>query len=150
MRWQRKQRKRRANGRYPHKALEERQRLAQNLHDAVNQSLFSASLIAEVLPRLWERNHDEGRQSLEDLRRLTRGAMAEMRGLLAELRPLVLTDSEMGDLLRQLGDSLTGRTNIPVAVTVGEKALPAEVQVAFYRFVRKSLHNIAKHAGPAR
>ena len=97
--------------------LEERQRLAQNLHDAVNQSLFSASLIAEVLPRLWERNPDEGRQSLEDLRRLTRGAMAEMRGLLAELRPLVLTDSELGDLLRQLGDALTGRTNIPVTVT---------------------------------
>ncbi|MBK6325566.1 MAG: hypothetical protein IPF56_06425 [Chloroflexi bacterium] len=45
--------------------LEERQRLAQNLHDAVNQSLFSASLIAEVLPRLWERNPDEGRQSLK-------------------------------------------------------------------------------------
>ena len=52
-------------------ALQERQRLAQNLHDAVNQSLFSAGLIAEVLPRLWERDPDEGRRSLEDLRRLT-------------------------------------------------------------------------------
>jgi GAF domain-containing protein len=41
-------------------ALQERQRLAQNLHDAVNQSLFSASLIAEVLPRLWERSPEEG------------------------------------------------------------------------------------------
>ena len=62
--------------------LQERQRLAQNLHDAVNQSLFSAGLIAEVLPRLWERDPAKGRQSLEDLRRLTRGALAEMRGLL--------------------------------------------------------------------
>lgn len=128
--------------------LEERQRLAQNLHDAVNQSLFSASLIAEVLPRLWERNPDEGRQSLEDLRRLTRGAMAEMRGLLVELRPLVLTDSELGDLLRQLGDALTGRTNVPVTVTVtGEGSLPAGVQVAFYRVCQEGLNNIAKHAG---
>lgn len=128
--------------------LQERQRLAQNLHDAVNQSLFSASLIAEVLPRLWERNPDEGRQSLEDLRRLTRGAMAEMRGLLVELRPLVLTDSELGDLLRQLGDALTGRTNVPVAVTVtGQGVLPAEVQVAFYRLCQEGLNNIAKHAG---
>jgi two-component system nitrate/nitrite sensor histidine kinase NarX len=127
--------------------LQERQRLAQNLHDAVNQSLFSASLIAEVLPRLWERDPDEGRQSLEDLRRLTRGAMAEMRGLLVELRPLVLTDSELGDLLRQLGDALTGRTNIPVAVAVtGHGALPAEVQVAFYRLCQEGLSNIAKHA----
>ncbi|GJM40055.1 MAG: sensor histidine kinase YhcY [Ardenticatenaceae bacterium] len=128
--------------------LQERQRLAQNLHDAVNQSLFSASLIAEVLPRLWERKPDEGRQSLEDLRRLTRGAMAEMRGLLVELRPLVLTDSELDDLLRQLGDALTGRTNVPVAVTVtGQGVLPAEVQVAFYRLCQEGLNNIAKHAG---
>jgi len=128
--------------------LEERQRLAQNLHDAVNQSLFSASLIAEVLPRLWEKNPDEGRQSLEDLRRLTRGAMAEMRGLLVELRPLVLTDSDLGDLLRQLGDALTGRTNIPVIVTIkGQGSLPAEVQVALYRLCQEGLNNIAKHAG---
>jgi PAS domain S-box-containing protein len=127
--------------------LEERQRLAQNLHDAVNQSLFSASLIAEVLPRLWERDPEEARQSLEDLRRLTRGATAEMRGLLAELRPLVLTDSNLGDLLRQLGDAFTGRTNIPVRVTVqGEDALPAEVQVTFYRICQEALNNTAKHA----
>ena len=67
--------------------LEERQRLARNLHDAINQSLFSAGLIAEVLPRLWDRDQEEARRSLEDLRKLTRGAMAEMRALLAELRP---------------------------------------------------------------
>ena len=51
-------------------ALQERQRLAQNLHDAVNQSLFSAGLIADVLPRLWDRDQAEARRSLEDLRRL--------------------------------------------------------------------------------
>lgn len=131
--------------------LQERQRLAQNLHDAVNQSLFSASLIAEVLPRLWKRNPDEGRQSLEDLRRLTRGAMAEMRSLLVELRPLVLTDSDLGDLLQQLGDALMGRTNIPVAVTVtGQGEVPAEVQVAFYRVCQEGLNNIAKHARASR
>jgi signal transduction histidine kinase len=127
--------------------LQERQRLAQNLHDAVNQSLFSASLIAEVLPRLWERNQDEALQSLEDLRRLTRGAMAEMRSLLVELRPLVLTDSDLGDLLRQLGDAFTGRTNIPVTVTVtGQGTLPAEVQVVLYRMGQEALNNIVKHA----
>jgi PAS domain S-box-containing protein len=128
-------------------ALHERQRLAQNLHDAVNQSLFSAGLIAEVLPRLWERDPDEGRRSLEDLRRLTRGALAEMRALLAELRPSILTDTDLSDLLRQLGSAFTGRTNIPVAVTVtGQGSLPTEVQVAFYRVCQEGLTNIAKHA----
>jgi PAS domain S-box-containing protein len=128
--------------------LQERQRLAQDLHDAVNQSLFSAGLIAEVLPRLWERDPEEGRRSLEDLRRLTRGALAEMRGLLAELRPSALTDTELGDLLRQLGNALTGRTNIPVAVNVeGEGGLPPDVRVALYRLCQEGLSNIAKHAG---
>ncbi len=127
--------------------LEERQRLARNLHDAVNQSLFSAGLIAEVLPRLWDRDQTEARHSLEDLRRLMRGAMAEMRALLAELRPSTLTDSDLGDLLRLLGNALEGRTNLPVAVTVsGEFILPAEVQVTFYRVCQEALNNIAKHA----
>ncbi len=131
--------------------LEERQRLARNLHDAVNQSLFSAGLIAEVLPRLWDRDQQEARRSLEDLRRLTRGAMAEMRALLAELRPSTLTDSELGDLLRLLGNALEGRTNIPVVVTVpGELILPADVQVAIYRLCQEALNNVAKHAKASR
>jgi two-component system nitrate/nitrite sensor histidine kinase NarX len=132
-------------------ALQERQRLAQNLHDAVNQSLFSAGLIAEVLPRLWERDPGEARHSLEDLRRLTRGAMAEMRALLAELRPTVLTDSSLDDLLRQLANAFTGRTNIPVDLTInGEGSLPAETQVVLYRICQESLNNIAKHAEASR
>lgn len=131
--------------------LQERQRLAQNLHDAVNQSLFSAGLIAEVLPRLWERDPAEARRSLEDLRRLTRGAQAEMRVLLAELRPTTLTDAELGDLLRLLGNAFTGRTNVPVTVTVnGESSLPAETQVALYRISQEALNNIAKHAKASR
>ena len=128
-------------------ALQERQRLARNLHDAVNQSLFSAGLIAEVLPRLWDIDPVEARQSLEDLRRLTRGALAEMRELLAELRPSVLTDSSLGDLLRQLATAFTGRTNVPVSLTLaGELALPARVQVTLYRICQEALNNIAKHA----
>jgi two-component system nitrate/nitrite sensor histidine kinase NarX len=129
-------------------ALQERQRLAQNLHDAVNQSLFSAGLIAEVLPRLWDRDQVEARQSLEDLRRLTRGALAEMRELLAELQPSVLTDSSLGDLLCQLANAFTGRTNIPVTLTfAGDHVLSAKLQVALYRICQEALNNIAKHAG---
>jgi PAS domain S-box-containing protein len=131
--------------------LEERQRLARNLHDAVNQSLFSAGLIAEVLPRLWDKDQAEARRSLEDLRRLTRGAMAEMRALLAELRPSTLTDSDLGDLLRLLGNAFTGRTNIGVDVSVtGHGELPADVQVAIYRICQEALNNIAKHAAAGR
>jgi signal transduction histidine kinase len=127
--------------------VEERERVARNLHDAVNQSLFSAGLIAEVLPRLWERDRDEARRSLEDLRKLTRGAMAEMRALLAELRPSTLTDTDLGDLLQQLAKAFIGRTNIPTKVTVeGNIVVPPNVQVAMYRVCQEALNNIAKHA----
>jgi PAS domain S-box-containing protein len=132
-------------------ALQERQRLAQNLHDAVNQSLFSAGLIAEVLPRLWKRDPDTAQQSLADLRILMRGAQAEMRALLAELLPTTLTDTELGDLLLLLGNAFTGRTSIPVDVTaVDEGSLPAETQVALYRICQEALNNIAKHAKASR
>jgi PAS domain S-box-containing protein len=132
-------------------ALQERQRLAQNLHDAVNQSLFSAGLIADVLPRLWDRDQEEARKSLDDLRRLTRAAQAEMRALLAELQPSALTDTDLGDLLHLLGNALSGRINIPVTVTVAKDViLPAEVQVAFYRVCQEALNNVAKHAKASR
>ncbi len=132
-------------------ALEERQRLAQNLHDAVNQSLFSAGLIADVLPRLWERDQDEARKSLKDLRLLTRAAQAEMRALLAELRPSAITDTDLGDLLHLLGNALSGRINIPVTVMVAKDVvLPPEIQVAFYRICQEALNNIAKHAKASR
>jgi PAS domain S-box-containing protein len=132
-------------------AMQERQRLAQNLHDAVNQSLFSAGLIADVLPRLWDRDQDEARKSLVDLRRLTRAAQAEMRALLAELRPSALTDTDLGDLLHLWGNALSGRINIPVMVTVAQDViLPSEVQVAFYRVCQEALSNIAKHAKAGR
>src|SRR5512146_990315 len=71
-----------------------------NAYDGVTQTLFSASLIADVLPRMWERNPQEGRDRLDELRLLTRGALAEMRGLLLELRPAAMEALDFDDLLR--------------------------------------------------
>ncbi len=131
--------------------MEERQRLARNLHDAINQSLFTAGLIAEVLPRLWEQDQDLARHSLKDLHRLTRSAQAEMRALLAELRPATLTDTELGELIKLLGYALSGRIDIPVVVDTAEDInMPSVVQIAFYRVCQEGLNNIAKHADASR
>jgi PAS domain S-box-containing protein len=127
--------------------LAERNRLARDLHDAVTQTLFSASLIADVLPRLWERNPEAGRQKLEELRLLTRGALSEMRTLLLELRPDTLADVELGDLCRHLVNAFSGRTRVPVTFTQeGQATLPPQVKETFYRVVQEALNNIAKHA----
>lgn len=126
----------------------ERDRLARELHDAVTQTLFSASLIAEAMPRVWEKDPEQGRRGLEELRRLTRGAAAEMRTLLVELRPAALTEKPLGELLRHLTEATAGRTRVPVELRVdGDLILQPDVQIALYRITQEALNNVAKHAG---
>jgi PAS domain S-box-containing protein len=129
-------------------ASEERQRLARDLHDAVTQTLFSASLIGEVLPRLWKRDRAEGERRLEELRLLTRGALAEMRMLLLELRPGALGEVGLANLLRQLVEATTVQAKLHVDLAMrGECDAPAEVQVALYRVAQEALNNAVKHSG---
>jgi nitrate/nitrite-specific signal transduction histidine kinase len=127
--------------------VEERGRLARDLHDAVTQTLFSASLIAEALPALWESDQDEGRRLLAEMRRLSRGALAEMRTLLLELRPAAVVEASLGDLLRQLAEAVAGRKDVSVTVSVeGQCTLPTDVHVALYRIAQEALNNVVKHA----
>jgi signal transduction histidine kinase len=131
--------------------VEERQRLARDLHDAVSQTLFSASLIAETLPDLWAISPDEVAELLLKLRQLTRGALAEMRALLMELRPAALAEASLKELLRQLAQAATGREGIPVSVTVEEPCdLPGDVRIALYRIAQEALNNVVKHAQASR
>jgi two-component system nitrate/nitrite sensor histidine kinase NarX len=127
--------------------LEERHRLARDLHDAVTQSLFSASLIAEGLRDNRSLSPAKLRQGLEDLRQLTRGALAEMRALLYELHPGGLAEKPLGQLLDALCTAFTSRTQIPVALTVtGPDRLQPDVQEMLYRIAQEALNNISKHA----
>lgn len=125
----------------------DRTRLARDLHDAVTQTLFSASLTAEVLPDLWEMDVDEAKKSTEELRQLTRGALAEMRTLLLELRPASLTQTRLSDLIKQLCEAFIGRSRLPIKLNIeGECELPPEVQIAIYRIAQESLNNVFKYA----
>jgi len=127
--------------------VEERQRLARDLHDAVTQTLFSASLIAEAVPATWDMDQEEGLTLLEELQHLTRGALAEMRTLLLELRPAALIESDLRDLLRQLAQAASGREGVPVSVVVeGSCMVPPDVHVALYRIAQEALNNVVKHA----
>jgi signal transduction histidine kinase len=127
--------------------MAERSRLARDLHDAVTQTLFSASLNAEAVPVSWELDPLEGQQLLGELRQLTRGALAEMRTLLLELRPAALVETDLGDLVQQLAEAATGRIGMPVTVTTDRVfALPPDVHVALYRIAQEALNNVVKHA----
>jgi len=128
---------------------EERNRLARELHDSVTQTLFSASLIAEVLPRIWEVNPQQGQRRLQEIRQLSRGALAEMRTLLMELRPNAIFEADPIELLRHLVDAFSGRTGIQVTF---EKeidplvTLQGDHKLVIYRITQEALNNIVKHA----
>jgi signal transduction histidine kinase len=125
----------------------ERSRLARELHDAVTQTIFSASLLTETLEPIWEIDQEEGRKLLSELRQLTRGALAEMRTLLLELRPSALEDSTLDSLLIQLAEAVTGRTGVPVSAHMDEtRELPVNVRIALYRIAQESMNNVVKHA----
>lgn len=128
--------------------LAERSRLARDLHDSVSQALFSASLMAEVLSQVWQRDPEEALRGLEDLRRLTRGALAEMRTLLLELRPAALMRIGLDELLHQLAEALLGRTQMEVVCNLQPvPPLPVEVHMTFYRVAQEALSNVIKHSG---
>jgi signal transduction histidine kinase len=132
-------------------ASEERTRLARDLHDAVTQTIYSAALIVEVLPVVWERDAQAGQRNLAKLRQLVRGALGEMRTLLFELRPSALAAADLKTLLEHLGDALTGRTRIQFEKRFScEADPPSEVKIALYRIAQEAFNNIAKHSQAAR
>jgi signal transduction histidine kinase len=79
---------------------------------------------------------------------MLRGALAEMRALLLELRPSALIDQTFGQLLEPLVESARSRMGATVTLKVeGDRLLPENVTIALHRIVQESLNNIDKHAG---
>ncbi|MCB9453030.1 MAG: PAS domain S-box protein [Anaerolineaceae bacterium] len=128
-------------------AVAERNRLAHDLHDAVSQSLFAASLIAEVLPVIWQRDQEEGQKRLLELHELTKGALAEMRTILLTLRPSALAEMALKDAIQQLIDVGISRMRLPIHASLADTGkLPVDVKTTFYRITQEALNNVFKHA----
>ena len=127
--------------------LHERQRIARELHDSLNQSLFSINSIAEALPRILAKNPVKAAGYAEQLVTLTRGAQAEMRAMLLELRPDALMGASLAALLRQLCGIFAANSVIEVTLDLDERVhLPPEKQIVFYRIAQESLNNVSRHA----
>ena len=131
----------------------ERNRIARDLHDAVTQTIFSASLIAATLPPRLPALPPEVRTDIEALQMLTTGALAEMRTLLLELRPERLSEAPLDVLLGQLAQAFAGRNGVPAQVDANcdpHYAPPYAVKIAFYRVAQEALNNVSKHAKAGR
>jgi signal transduction histidine kinase len=130
-------------------ATAERERLARDLHDAVTQTLFSASIFTEMLPAQFAQEPEEVPKTLAKVGQLIRSALAEMRTLLMELRPTALIAVELHELVKNLVQAARARTHINLTYLVeGEPCgpLPPETQMAVYRIAQELLNNVAKHS----
>lgn len=127
--------------------LAERNRLANELHDTISQTLWSLILISERMPAIWGRDKQKGLANLATMHQLAQSALEEMRALLLELRPSVLGDEKLGNLIRQVAIIIAKRVGMQLAVKIEKQdAVSPEVQFVLYRVVQEALNNIAHHA----
>jgi signal transduction histidine kinase len=132
--------------------IEERNRLARELHDSVTQNLFSVTLLSEAALNLLDRDPAKARERLERANELAGGALAEMRALIFQLRPMTLQEEGLLSAMKKHLSALHSRHGqmVDLQVTGDERRLPAPVEDAAFRIIQESLNNVVKHAGKAR
>jgi signal transduction histidine kinase len=128
--------------------VEERNRLARELHDSVTQSLFSVSLLSEAALNLLDRDPAKARERLERANELAQGALAEMRALIFQLRPMALQEEGLLSAVKKHLNALQSRHRRQVELQVSGAAgrLPAQVEDAAFGIIQESLNNVVKHA----
>ena len=128
-------------------SLQERQRLARELHDSVSQALYGISLGAHTAQKALENDPEQVKASIEYVNTLAEAGLAEMRALIFELRPEFLeTEGLVVALLKQV-DVLRARYKLTVEVELDEyPALSLDKKYALYRVAQEALHNVVRHA----
>jgi len=128
--------------------LEERGRLARDLHDSISQQLFSMTLTAQAARAQIAKNPDRSAAQLERLQETAAAALAEMRALIFQLRPPGLSEQGLVVALQQHVTALGRREGLTVELNVtGDERYARGAEQAIYRIVQESLNNIVKHAG---
>jgi len=123
--------------------IEERNRLACDLHDAVSQKLFSLSLTSKGAMAVADKNPEALNEALRDIQKLSQDALTEMRAMIFQLRPIPkdrMLSKEIESYARGFGVKLT-------VTSRGEAFIPESYRENLWRVLQESMNNIVKHAG---
>ncbi|MFL5807191.1 MAG: sensor histidine kinase [Roseiflexaceae bacterium] len=129
-------------------AVDERNRLARELHDSLTQTLYSLTLQAEAAAReLAAGTAAQTSEQLRAIRQMAQQALGEMRALLFELRPPNLEAEGLAGALQERLDAVEARAGLETALIIdGDEALPAAIEDGLYRIAQEALNNVLKHA----
>jgi len=127
--------------------LEERQRLARELHDAVSQQLFAISMSTAAIKRLLATNPSKASQQIELVEEMAAAAQAEMRALLLHLRPATLQDKTLREAIVELLEELVQKHPLEIHWEIAEvEGLSSGIEDHLFRIVQEALSNSLRHA----
>lgn len=128
----------------------ERNRIARDLHDGVNQLLIGAMLeLTSGRKRLERGSAEESSQALEAAQELLRRVESEIRRVVHDLHPQALEGLGLAAASRRLLDEFAEHSGVDVTISIDGDltALPPRIEVSAYRILQESIHNVASHAG---
>jgi signal transduction histidine kinase len=132
-------------------AVEERQRLARELHDSVSQALYGIALGARTARTLLDRDPAKAKDPVDYVLTLAEAGLAEMRALIFELRPESLANEGIVAAIEKQVASTRARYGVDVVTDLPEEPdVTLPVKEAIYRVAQEALHNVVKHARATR
>ena len=127
--------------------VEERNRLARDLHDTVKQQTYAARMQLSAAKNLMETDPKTATSHLESALQLNRETQQELKLIIDELRPAALEGKGLAQAVKEYANRWQEHTGIQVTTTIsGERSLPLDVEQALYRVLQESLANVARHA----
>lgn len=132
-----------------HKAatIEERQRLARDLHDAVSQQLFALTMMAQATERIYENKPEKAKQQLHEITKMALQAQTEMRALLLHLRPVHLSGESLSKGVYSLVEELKQKCSIYFNLNLDDSLeLSQTAEEHVFRVIQEALSNILRHA----
>jgi two-component system, NarL family, sensor histidine kinase LiaS len=127
--------------------IEERNRLARDLHDSAKQKAFAALAHLGTAGSTVSNNLPEGKKHIQEAENLVYDVIQELTFLIQEMNPLALKEKGLANSLREYVFEWESRTDIRVNVSVVEETrLPIKIEQALYRIVQEALANVARHS----